>query len=222
MTGLIIKNINKSFWQEKHQINVIKDASLTIKKGQSLALVGNSGSGKTTFLQIAGLLDTPDSGQIIINNIVASNSDDKTRTSLRKDYIGFIYQFHHLLPEFSVLENVAMPLFIRGIVKKEALFQAELILHEIGLKDRLKYSPYQLSGGQQQRVAVARAIVGKPSILLADEPTGNLDSQSARSVFDLIINLSKQYQISSLIVTHNLELAKEMDKIISIKDGILN
>lgn len=222
MNNLTLKNINKSFWQEKNQITVIKNANLTIKKGESIALVGPSGAGKTTFLQIAGLLDNPDSGQILIGDVNTAKTDDTTRTNLRKNHIGFIYQFHHLLPEFSALENVAMPLLIRNIDKKSAFLQAEKILVEVGLQDRLQHLPSQLSGGQQQRVAVARAIIGKPSILLADEPTGNLDSESADNVFNLIIKFSKQYQISSLIVTHNLELAKKMDRVISIKDGVLS
>jgi len=222
MYNLNLKDINKSFWQDKNQITVIKNANLAIKKSESIALVGPSGAGKTTFLQIAGLLDNPDSGKILIGGVEASNANDATRTNLRKNHIGFIYQFHHLLPEFSALENVAMPLLIRGAQKKSALLQAEEILAEIGLQDRLKHLPSQLSGGQQQRVAVARAIIDKPSVLLADEPTGNLDSESADNVFNLIIKFSKQYQISSLIVTHNLELAKKMDRIVSIKDGVLS
>jgi lipoprotein-releasing system ATP-binding protein len=222
MNNLTLKNINKSFWQEKHRIDVIKDANLAIKKGESVALVGPSGAGKTTFLQIAGLLDSPDSGQILIGDVDAAKADDITRTNLRKNHIGFIYQFHHLLPEFSALENVAMPLLIRNIERKSALLQAEEILAEIGLQDRLTHLPSQLSGGQQQRVAVARAIIGKPSILLADEPTGNLDSENSDNVFNLIVKFSKQYQISSLIVTHNLELAKKLDCIITIKDGVLS
>lgn len=222
MHNLVLKNINKSFWQEKNQIDVIKNANLVIKKGESVALVGPSGAGKTTFLQIAGLLDNPDSGEILIGNVDAAKADDATRTNLRKNHIGFIYQFHHLLPEFSALENVAMPLLIRNVEKESAFLQAEEILIEIGLKDRLKHLPSQLSGGQQQRVAVARAIIGKPSVLLADEPTGNLDSESADNVFNLIIKFSKQYQISSLIVTHNLELARKMDRVVTIKDGVLS
>ncbi|MFT6105807.1 MAG: lipoprotein-releasing system ATP-binding protein [Rickettsiales bacterium] len=219
--NLVLKNINKSFLSGKQTINVIINANLSIEKGESVALVGNSGAGKTTFLQIAGLLDNPDSGNILIRNIDASKADDNTRTNLRKNHIGFIYQSHHLLPEFSALENVAMPLLIKGTPKKSALKQAAEILDQIGLKDRLTHLPSELSGGQQQRVAVARAIVGKPSLLLADEPTGNLDSANADNVFDLIKKLSKQHQISSLIVTHNLDLARKLDRMVEIKDGIL-
>ncbi|MFT6077846.1 MAG: lipoprotein-releasing system ATP-binding protein [Myxococcota bacterium] len=219
--NLVLKNINKSFLSGKQEINVIKNANLSIEKGESVALIGNSGAGKTTFLQIAGLLDNPDSGNIIIGNIDASGANDKTRTNLRKNHIGFIYQSHHLLPEFSALENVAMPLLIKGINKKSAFKQAGEILDQIGLQDRLTHLPSELSGGQQQRVAVARAIVTKPSLLLADEPTGNLDSTNADNVFDLIKTLSKQHQISSLIVTHNIDLARKLDRMVEIKDGIL-
>jgi len=221
MSNLVLKNINKSFFQGKQEIAVIKNANLNIAKGESVALVGPSGAGKTTFLQIAGLLENPDSGQILIGNVDAAKAIDQIRTDLRKNHIGFIYQSHHLLPEFSALENVAMPLLIKNIKKKQAFLQAEEILVEIGLKDRLTHLPSQLSGGQQQRVAVARAIVGRPSVLLADEPTGNLDSENADNVFQLILKLSRQHQISSLIVTHNLELAKKMDRIVAIKDGVL-
>jgi lipoprotein-releasing system ATP-binding protein len=220
--GLTLKNINKSFLQNKVKIDIIKNISLNIKAGESVALVGPSGAGKTTFLQIAGLLDNPDSGNIFINEIDASKASDQTRTSLRKDHIGFIYQFHHLLPEFSALENVAMPLLIKDIKKSLAFSRAKEILNQVGLKSRLNHFPSQLSGGEQQRIAVARAMVGKPSVLLADEPTGNLDSENANKVFNLISSLAKEYKISCLIVTHNLDLAKKLDRTIKIKDGYLD
>lgn len=227
---LVLKNINKSFTQNKkiggknlseNSLNIIKNASLTINTGEAVALVGPSGAGKTTFLQIAGLLDNPDSGQIFILETDASKADDQTRTNLRKNHIGFIYQFHHLLPEFSALENIAMPLLIKGVKKDLAFDQAQEIISEVGLSKRSQHFPSQLSGGEQQRIAVARAIVGKPSILLADEPTGNLDSENAENIFNLITKFSKQYHISSLIVTHNLELARKLNRIVKIKDGVL-
>ena len=220
-SGIILKNITKSFRQGKQSFQVIKKADLNIKSGEIVALAGPSGSGKTTLLQIAGLLDNPNSGEILINNTELSTAKDSIRTDFRKNNLGFIYQFHHLLPEFSAIENIAMPLLIRGVNKKDALAHAEEILKEIGLTDRANHRPSELSGGQQQRVAVGRAIVGKPSVLLADEPTGNLDSENASKVFDLLVSFSKKYNIASLIVTHNLELAKKMDRIITIKDGIL-
>jgi lipoprotein-releasing system ATP-binding protein len=221
MSSLILENITKSFMQGKQKLQVIKKVDLEINQGEFVALVGPSGSGKTTLLQIAGLLDQPDSGKISINNIDLSNADDELRTKVRRDQLGFIYQFHHLLPEFSALENIAMPLLIRGIKSAEAFAQAEIILKEINLEDRAQHRPAELSGGQQQRVAIGRAIIGKPSVLLADEPTGNLDSENALNVFNLLLNLTKKYQIACLVVTHNSELAKKMDRIITIKDGIL-
>lgn len=221
MHNLVLKHINKSFKSGNSKISVIHDAHLEIKKAESVALVGPSGAGKTTFLQIAGLLDTPDSGEIIISDVDASKASDEIRTNLRKNHIGFIYQSHHLLPEFTALENVAMPLLIQKVDQKTAFLKAKEILNEVGLEHRLQHLPSQLSGGQQQRVAVARAIVTNPSILLADEPTGNLDSENADMVFQLILKLSKQYEISSLIVTHNLELAKKLDRTVLIKDGVL-
>jgi lipoprotein-releasing system ATP-binding protein len=221
MTTLKLANISKYFWQGKHKINALQDANLSIKNGQCAAIVGPSGSGKTTFLQIAGLLDAPSEGEIFINGINASSANETTKTHLRRNHIGFIYQSHHLLPEFSALENVAMPLLIQNIDKKTAHQKATEILAEIGLQERLHHLPSQLSGGQQQRVAVARAMVHRPQLLLADEPTGNLDSINANIVFDLILKLARQCQTACLIITHNLDLAKKLDKIYLIKDGIL-
>jgi lipoprotein-releasing system ATP-binding protein len=219
--NLVLKNITKNFLQGKQVLHVIKDANLEIKKGEIVALVGPSGSGKTTLLQIAGLLDNPNSGQIIINDTELAQAKDEIRTEFRKNHLGFIYQFHHLLPEFTALENIAMPLLIKGKSKTDAFAQARIILKEIGLEDRENHRPAELSGGQQQRVAVGRAIVGKPSIVLADEPTGNLDSENANNVFNLLMEFTRKYQIACLMVTHNLELARKMDRTIAIKDGVL-
>lgn len=223
MTKSVLKlvDIKKSFTQAGQTTEVIKDANLEIKRGELVALIGPSGSGKTTLLQIAGLLDVPSSGQILINEIDASKSDDATRTKIRKHHVGFVYQFHHLLPEFSAIENVALPLLIQGKSKKEAFEIAEKILQEVGLSDRLNFNPSQLSGGQQQRVALARAVVIKPSLILADEPTGNLDSDFSEKIFSLLQSLVKNYDIGCLVVTHNLELTKKADRVISIKDGII-
>jgi lipoprotein-releasing system ATP-binding protein len=216
---LKLSNIHKIFQQAHQKIEVIKGANLEIKKGEFVALIGPSGSGKTTLLQIAGLLDSPSLGQILVNGIDASKADDKSRTELRKNHIGFVYQFHHLLPEFSALENVAMPLLIQGKNKKEAFAEAEKILDEVGLADRLNHNPSELSGGQQQRVALARAVVTKPSLILADEPTGNLDSELSEKIFSLLQKLAKNHAISCLVVTHNLELAKRTDRTVTIRDG---
>jgi lipoprotein-releasing system ATP-binding protein len=214
-------NIEKFFIQAGQKIEAVKDANLEIKKSELVALIGPSGSGKTTLLQIAGLLDTPTSGQVLINEIDASKADDKTRTEIRKNHLGFVYQFHHLLPEFSALENVALPLLIQGKSKKESFAEAEKILKEVGLQDRMSHNPAELSGGQQQRVAIARAVVTKPSMILADEPTGNLDSELSEKIFTLLQSLVKNYEIGCLVVTHNLELTKKADRVISIRDGVL-
>jgi lipoprotein-releasing system ATP-binding protein len=221
-TVLKLLNIEKNFFQADQKIEVLKGINLEIKKGELVALIGPSGSGKTTLLQIAGLLDSATSGQILIGGIDSSNANDKTRTEIRKNHVGFVYQFHHLLPEFSALENVALPLLIQEKSHKEAFEIAEKILAEVGLSNRLNHKPSELSGGQQQRVALARAVVTKPSLILADEPTGNLDSEFAGKIFELLQNLVKTYQIGCLVVTHNMELAKKADRVVSIKDGVVS
>jgi lipoprotein-releasing system ATP-binding protein len=221
-TVLKLLNIEKNFFQADQKIEVLKGINLEIKKGELVALIGPSGSGKTTLLQIAGLLDSATSGQILIGGIDSSKANDKTRTEIRKNHVGFVYQFHNLLPEFSALENVALPLLIQEKSRKEAFEIAEKILTEVGLSNRLNHKPSELSGGQQQRVALARAVVTKPSLILADEPTGNLDSEFAGKIFELLQNLVKTYQIGCLVVTHNMELAKKADRVVSIKDGVVS
>jgi lipoprotein-releasing system ATP-binding protein len=218
---LKLVNVTKTFLQADQKISAIREVNLEIKKGELVALTGPSGSGKTTLLQIAGLLDSPSSGEIFINGINASNANDKTRTELRKNHLGFVYQFHHLLPEFSALENVALPLLIQGKNRHEALAEAEKTLQKVDLSDRLNHKPAQLSGGQQQRVALARAIVSKPKLILADEPTGNLDSEMSEKIFLLLRELAKSHEIACLVVTHNLDLAKKSDRVVSIRDGNL-
>jgi lipoprotein-releasing system ATP-binding protein len=218
---LKLVNICKNFGQKNQKIIALENINLTLKKGDICGLIGPSGSGKTTLLQIAGLLDLASSGEVFVNGIDISKADDKARTQIRRQNIGFIYQFHHLLPEFSALENVAMPLFIRGCNKDEALDEAKKILTLVDLQDRIDHKPSQLSGGQQQRTAIARAIIGNPSLILADEPTGNLDSQNSQNIFDLLNNLAKERNISCLIVTHNLDLVKKLPKYFEIKDGKL-
>ena len=219
MSVLSLINITKNFAQGDLQIAALKEINLSLAKGELVSLIGPSGSGKTTLLQIAGLLDLATSGQILINGIDASTANDIVRTEIRKKHIGFVYQFHHLLPEFSALENVAMPLLIQGIKPEEAFDSARKILSEVELDNRISHKPSELSGGQQQRVAIARAIVGKPSLILADEPTGNLDSELSERVFALMQKLVKNYEIACLVVTHNMGLAKKADRILSITDG---
>jgi lipoprotein-releasing system ATP-binding protein len=223
MTNILqLTNISKKFSQGNQDFLALDKVNFEVAKSEIIALIGPSGSGKTTLLQIAGLLDLPTSGQVLINGTDTSKANDKTRTEIRKNDIGFVYQFHHLLPEFSALENVALPLLIRGESRQIALQKAKRILTEVDLANREHHKPSALSGGQQQRVAIARAIIGKPSLILADEPTGNLDSASSEKVFELLQNLTTLYSIGCLIVTHNLALAKRCDKLLSIKDGIIN
>lgn len=220
-TVLKLVNVTKNFFQAEQKISAIKNVDLEVKKGELTSLIGPSGSGKTTLLQIAGLLDLASSGEVFVNEINATKSDDKTRTKIRKNHIGFVYQFHHLLPEFSALENAALPLLIQGKNKNDAFEMAKKILREVELEDRMNHKPSELSGGQQQRVALARAVITKPSLILADEPTGNLDSDLSKKIFSLLKNLVKSYEIGCLVVTHNLELAKQTDRVISIKDGMI-
>lgn len=213
--------IRKSFWQADQEIVAIKNANLFVERGEVVALTGPSGSGKTTLLQIAGLLDVPSFGEVFINKINASKASDQTRTEIRKNHLGFVYQFHHLLPEFSAKENVALPLWIKGFERRKALIAAEEILQRVELGDRLNHKPAELSGGQQQRVALARAIVSKPALILADEPTGNLDSDLAEKIFSLLKSLVKSEGIGCLVVTHNMELAKNSTRMVSIKNGAI-
>ncbi len=222
MTKILqLEKVTKNFVQAGQKIEIIKSADFSIKSSEFLSLIGPSGSGKTTLLQICGMLDNPSSGSIIINGENMAKANDEKRTKIRKLNIGFVYQFHHLLPEFSALENVALPLLIQGVNTIDAYKKARATLDEVELQDRLDFKPSQLSGGQQQRVAIARAIVSKPKLILADEPTGNLDYELSEKIFDLLKDLTKKHHIACLIVTHNLELAKKTDQILRIKNGII-
>lgn len=220
--ALSLKGVTKFFLQGDQKIIALHNVNLEVKTGELVALTGPSGSGKTTLLQIAGLLDNATSGQVIIGETDTSKMNDEDKTKIRKDHIGFIYQFHHLLPEFSALENVALPLLIQKKSRGESFTKAKEVLENIGLSDRLNHKPAELSGGQQQRVAIARAVVTKPCLILADEPTGNLDSELSDKIFTLLQNLVKAHQIGCLLVTHNNDLAKKSDHIFSIKDGIIS
>ncbi len=216
---LSLEKISKTFKQGKGKVKVLQNSCLDIKKGEAVALIGPSGSGKSTLLQIAGLLDNPTSGKIFINEEDCTKASDAKRTSIRSSEVGFIYQFHHLLPEFSALENVLMPQLIAKKPLNKATDDAKDILKQLGLSHRINHKPSELSGGEQQRVAIARAIVNKPSILLADEPTGNLDPATSKDVFDILVESAKSFGLAMLIVTHNLELAKQMDRIVTLKEG---
>lgn len=216
---LILENISKSYKQNEGSLEVIKDSSLFVRNKETVAFVGPSGSGKTTLLQICGLLDTPTSGDIYINNQNIKNLSDIQKTIIRRDNIGFVFQFHHLLPEFSVLENVILPGLVKNTEKKKNIKEkAKAILDDLGLSSKIKSRPYQLSGGERQRVAIARAIINNPLIILADEPTGNLDPENADIVFNLLLKIVHNYNSSLLMVTHNVDLAKQLDRTITIKD----
>lgn len=216
---LILENISKSYKQNEGSLEVIKDSSLFVRNKETVAFVGPSGSGKTTLLQICGLLDTPTSGDIYINNQNIKNLTDIQKTIIRRDNIGFVFQFHHLLPEFSILENVILPGLVKNIEKKKEIEKrAKDILDDLGLSSKIKNRPYQLSGGERQRVAIARAIINNPLIILADEPTGNLDPENADIVFNLLLKIVHNYNSSLLMVTHNIDLAKKLDRMITIKD----
>lgn len=218
---LSMRQITRQFEQAGSVLNVLNGIALEIQPGEVVALVGPSGSGKTTLLQIAGLLDTPTSGDIFIGDKNMSKASDKKRTLMRRGNIGFIYQFHHLLAEFSALENVIMPQMISGKNEDEAKNKAADLLASLGLESRFSHRPAKLSGGEQQRVAIARALANNPQLLLADEPTGNLDSNTAEEVFAMLLKLAKEQNTGALIATHNLDLAKRMDRIVCLEEGTL-
>ena len=214
-TMLELRNICKSYKQAVISTDVLKDFSLKIQAGEIVAIVGASGSGKSTLLHIAGLLDKADSGDIIIAGKTVTH-DDKMRTKMRLESLGFIYQYHHLLKDFSARENVAMPRFIAGSNYEKALDDADEILKALDLENRTFHMPGELSGGQQQRVAIARAMINNPKIILADEPTGNLDHETAKNVLDLFIKLVREKNIALVIVTHNQDVASIADRVIRV------
>lgn len=216
---LEIKNLRKSYRSVAGDLTILDGVDLSIAKGEMVALVGPSGSGKTTLLSQIGLLDTPDSGQIIVNGQDASNLNDRHKTNLRSQEIGFVYQFHHLLPEFTALENVMMPQIVAGRKTEDAQARAQRYLERLNLGERGTHRPSQLSGGEQQRVAIARALANKPSLLLADEPTGNLDPQTAAQVFRILTGIVKKTGVAALLATHNMDLAAKMDRVLIVQDG---
>ena len=217
--GLRLEAIDKTFHQGGKAIEVLHGVNLEVRPGELVALVGPSGSGKSTLLHIAGLLERPDAGEVVIGGQAASALDDNARTGLRRNTVGFVYQYHHLLPEFSALENVILPQMIAGLSKAEARVRAEELLGLVGLSERVEHRPARLSGGEQQRVAIARGLANAPAILFADEPTGNLDPHTAESVFDLLVEMVRGAGLAVLIATHNLDLAARMDRTLRLEDG---
>ncbi len=201
------------------QLNVLKGINLEIEKGQIVSIVGASGAGKSTLLHIMGTLDKADKGRVLINNIEVNTLNDKKLSEFRNKHIGFVFQFHHLLPEFTALENICIPAFIAKVKKKEAIEKAYEILDFLGLRDRAEHKPNELSGGEQQRIAVARALINRPDVIFADEPSGNLDSANAKELHKLFFDLRQQFSQTFVIVTHNDELANMADSKISMKDG---
>mgnify|MGYP003975902891 FL=1 len=218
---LEIKDIKKAFTKGNELIKVLDGINLNIHEKETIGIIGPSGSGKTTLLQIIGMLDQLNSGAISIDGIDTSTLSDKAASKLRNNYFGFIYQFHHLIGEFTALENTMMPLLVRETKMSEAKNKAASILSAIGLSNRLNHRPSELSGGECQRVAVARAMIGKPNIILADEPTGNLDPETAKSVFDCLLELNENSGSGLIVVTHNQELVKKLDRIIELRLGKL-
>lgn len=212
---LAAKNIKKKYGQ----VEVLKGVDISINNGEIVSIVGSSGAGKSTLLHILGTLDAPDAGEIFLNNVPIHSLKGKKLADFRNHHIGFVFQFHHLLPEFTALENVCIPSWIAGNGKKQTEQQAIQLLETLGLKDRIENKPNQLSGGEQQRVAVARALINKPDIVFADEPTGNLDSVHAKELHELFVQLRNQFKQTFLIVTHNEEMAQMSDRILHMKDG---
>jgi lipoprotein-releasing system ATP-binding protein len=218
---LFLHGIDRHYRQGDVVLEILKQAELAIWPGQSVALVAPSGAGKSTLLHVAGLLEHPDAGEVYIDQVATSELSDAERTRLRRTELGFVYQFHHLLMEFSAIENVAMPQMIRGLSRSEAVRRATDLLSYLGLKDRLGHRPAELSGGEQQRVAIARAVANAPRILLADEPTGNLDPRTSQHVFAALTQLVQASGLAVVVATHNMEIAARMDRRVTIKDGLV-
>lgn len=218
---LICRSIVRQFREGDSTLEVLSGVDLVVRESERLAIIGNSGSGKTTLLQIMGGLDDPTSGEVLVNGQSIANIDEKDKSTLRNQFIGFVYQFHHLLPEFSAQENVAMPLMIRRLKKDDAMQQAAELLDRVGLGQRLDHKPGELSGGERQRAAVARALITQPKLVLADEPTGNLDAGNGQHVMKLMLELNRELNTSLVIVTHDHSIAGQMDRVLVLEDGKL-
>ena len=216
---IVLENLSKTFVKEENKIDVLRGMNLKIEKGESLAVLGASGAGKSTLIHIMGILDHPTGGRLFINGMNVFDWEEKKRASFRNAHIGFVFQFNNLLPEFSALENTMMPALIGGVARKQAGEKACKLLEEVGLESRIRHKPGELSGGEQQRVAIARALIMEPDILLVDEPTGNLDTETGRKIEDILIHLNVEKKITLVAVTHNQLLADRMSERIVLRDG---
>ena len=217
--AIFLHNVERHYRQGDETLHILRDVELAVWPGQSVALVAPSGAGKSTLLHVAGLLEHPDHGEVYIQGEATATLADSERTRIRRNDIGFVYQFHHLLPEFSALENVMLPQMVRGLSKREARSRGAELLAYLGLADRLTHRPAELSGGEQQRVAIARAVANAPRVLLADEPTGNLDPHTADHVFATLSTLVKASGLAAIVATHNMDLAARMDRRVTIREG---
>jgi len=215
-------NVCKTFSEGRLSVEVLKGISLSVNPGEQIAIMGSSGSGKSTLLHLLGGLDSCTSGNVRINGQEISKMDETRRGQLRNRYLGFVYQFHHLLPEFTALENVGMPLLIRGESPRVVKEKASSMLERVGMAKRVDHKPGELSGGERQRTAIARALITEPVCVLADEPTGNLDNKTAQVVYELILSLNKEFKTSIVMVTHDAELARHMERILVLEDGVLH
>lgn len=220
--GLVLDGIVRTFHTGGGDLEVLRGASLSLRPGEIVGLLGPSGSGKSTLLHIAGLLEAADQGEVSIEGVACSALSDRERTGLRRSKVGFVYQFHNLLPEFSALDNVAMPQMVAGVGRSTARSRADELLGSLGLSERVMHLPSQLSGGEQQRVAIARALANRPRILLADEPTGNLDEATAEEVFDELLRVTREEGAGALVATHNTTLASRMDRRILLHNGVIS
>jgi len=218
---LRLERLERSYTQGNRRIDVLRRTSASFYPGETVALLGPSGAGKSTLLHIAGLLERTDKGSVVINGLDCGSLSDKEQTRIRRMEVGFVYQFHHLLPEFSALENVVLPQLILGLTRDQAETRGKELLKSLSLEERWDHRPAQLSGGEQQRVAIARAVANDPKVLLADEPTGNLDPPTAERVFEQLLKLVRQSGVAAVVATHNLDLAARMDRTLHLMDGVL-